>query len=74
MFRGQERKRKDGWVPEGAKTGTSVIPSYNRANDDCSILEMPLFNGVDRQAAIKLFNGALVQHHQETVDLKKNVY
>ena len=47
LFHGHERKRKDGWVPEGAKTGTSVVPSYNRANDDCSIIEMPLFNGVN---------------------------
>ena len=74
FFHGQERKRKDGWVPVGAKTGTSVVSSYNQANKYCSIPEKPHFKVVDCHAAIQIFNDALVQHNQEEVKLMPKIF
>ena len=62
MYHDQERRRKDGWTPDGGRAGTCVVPSYNKSKDDCTISIKPNYKVNNRQATVIIFDKAL-QHH-----------
>ena len=70
VYHDQEKRRKDGWTPAGERSGTCVVPSYNKSHDDCTISAKTNYKINDKRAAVTIFNKALQHHGQPKVQLK----